>query len=252
MGIVFSFCGKQYIQDFNLQPKATTITKEGKRTNRHEPKINQALGFPSQAFIKACQRFVKILQLSWVEGWDLNPRQPEPQSGALPTELPTTFSFLHINYIIKFLKSQWSIRLDSNQRYIRRLQLRLLSHLSTNAQIAEDAQVSPCVSSNLFYAWQIGKTRHLVTFFRMQRKLLKIAVQCLKWWEVTYEIFCNPVSLIAPQHVILMHKVLSLPWYLEVDLNHRLPEYESVVLPLNYRGVKLSFTFVVFLLSVCN
>ena len=51
----------------------------------------------------------------------------------LPTELYPPSSFLQYNYIINFLKSQWSIRLDLNQRYMRRLQLHLLNHLSTNA-----------------------------------------------------------------------------------------------------------------------
>ena len=31
-------------------------------------------------------------------------------------------------------------------------------------------------------------------------------------------------------------------WYLEKDSNLRLPEYESVVLPLNYRGIKSGLT----------
>ena len=33
---------------------------------------------------------IRYLQI-WVERWDLNPRHPESQSGALPTELLTTY-----------------------------------------------------------------------------------------------------------------------------------------------------------------
>jgi hypothetical protein len=42
---------------------------------------------------------------NWGEWWGSNPRQPEPQSGALPTELhPPLFKLIGFNYTVSVVK----------------------------------------------------------------------------------------------------------------------------------------------------
>ena len=63
---------------------------------RHAPIVCMKLLF--QIHVHQFTSFYALLQVVfWGEWWDLNPRPPEPQSGALPTELHSPSQFQTIS-----------------------------------------------------------------------------------------------------------------------------------------------------------